>query len=357
MSLYHIAVIICVPFQRIQAATMHPKISVIIPCFNAERTIFQALLTVLQQSFQAFEIIVIDDGSSDRTLAEIGKISSLQIQVFSQMHQGASAARNRGITEATGGYIAFLDSDDRWDPGKLAAQYAAAQAHPECGLIYSWVNHVDCSGGGTRPASRELASGSVMPMLIQKNFLDTASNPLIRKDLIDRINGFDSRTDGAEDWDLFLRLAQATDFLAIPEVHVYYTVKRSEMGFYLKERGAIMALKKATLAAPSVAHLARDSRFNFYAYLTYRALLNPGDRQTSLTGLLFLIKAVLNRPSLTLRRAFYKSLIRGLVLALLPPSWESRAGIVLNRFRDLSSLLAATGQQKAGSKSGDKLTN
>ena len=114
-----------------------PTISVVIPAYNAEHTILDTIKSVQQQTFSDYEIIVINDGSEDRTLELVEQVEDSRVKVFSYSNGGLSTARNRGIARATGEYITFLDADDLWTPDKLEAQLAALQKHPEAGVAYS----------------------------------------------------------------------------------------------------------------------------------------------------------------------------------------------------------------------------
>ena len=109
-------------------------ISVIIPLYNKEKQIARTLQTVLEQTFQAFEIVIVDDGSTDGSVQEIEQIKDSRIRLIHQQNGGVSAARNRGITEARYDLVAFLDADDEWKPTYLETQYQLYQKYPECSV-------------------------------------------------------------------------------------------------------------------------------------------------------------------------------------------------------------------------------
>ena len=123
-----------------------PTISVIIPAFNAATTIQRTIGTVLQQSFTAWELIVIDDGSTDRTAELVREIRDDRIRLYSIVNAGVAAARNFGIEHASGSFIAFLDADDWWMTEKLMDQHAALLEDPAAGLAYSWTLFIDDEG-------------------------------------------------------------------------------------------------------------------------------------------------------------------------------------------------------------------
>jgi glycosyltransferase involved in cell wall biosynthesis len=125
---------------------MSPTISVIIPAYNAERTILETIASVQQQTFSNFELIVINDGSTDRTLELLNSLEDPRLKIFSYSNGGLPVARNRGIYHATGEFITFLDADDLWTPDKLELQLTALQQHSEAGVAYSWTHYMDEKG-------------------------------------------------------------------------------------------------------------------------------------------------------------------------------------------------------------------
>src|SRR5258708_3790649 len=115
---------------------MNPEISVVIPAYNRAKTIHEPIDGALAQEPKIFEIIVVDDGSSDKT-ADVVAMYGQPVRLVQKANGGVSSARNAGIKAAHGKYIAFLDSDDLWMPGKLAAKYAYLQSHPDIPLVYT----------------------------------------------------------------------------------------------------------------------------------------------------------------------------------------------------------------------------
>jgi len=128
--------------DRLGRAEVHqeqePLVSVVIPVYNGERYLGEAIDSVLRQSFAGSEIIVVDDGSTDRT-ADVATAYGSAVRYFRQHQSGSGAARNRGIEVARGSLFAFLDADDVWTPNKLAIQKSAFDADPELELVYSHV--------------------------------------------------------------------------------------------------------------------------------------------------------------------------------------------------------------------------
>src|ERR671932_1471107 len=184
-----------------------PLISVIIPVYNGEKTIKNTIDSVLNQSFTDFEVIVVNDGSQDLTLAVINEIKDARIRVFSFPNSGVSASRNRGLAEAKGEFISFLDADDLWTPDKLEAQLKALQENPEAAVAYSWTDYIDESGNSFPQSNHGNFSGHVFVKLLLADFVGNGSNPLIQKQALVEVGGFDESLVAGQDWDMWVRLA------------------------------------------------------------------------------------------------------------------------------------------------------
>jgi len=182
------------------------RVSVIIPAYNAERYIGEAIDSVLAQSHSDVECIVVDDGSTDRTAEIVGGYSD-RVRHIRQQNADRSAARNNGIAHATGKYISFLDADDLLLQGKLKEQVAFLEAHLEYDVVYSRVNYFRENGKRNYYVVRRVTpAGDIVPLLINTNFI-TMNSPLIRRAAVERVGGFDVTFSRYEDWDFLLRLA------------------------------------------------------------------------------------------------------------------------------------------------------
>ena len=262
-----------------------PLISVVIPAYNAEKTIKETIESVLEQTWTDLEIIVINDGSTDSTLEIVNGMDAPQLKVFSYANGGVSASRNRGIALAKGEYIAFLDADDLWTSDKLEAQFKALQDHPEAVLAYSWTDYIDEQGQFLYPGSHITVNGDVYAQLLLGNFLENGSNPLIRKDALTAIGNFDQSLPPAEDWDLFLRLAARYPFIAVPSAQVLYRISKNSASANIvrQEQQCLKVLERAYAQSPkSLQSLKKQSLANLYQYLTFKALESKQTRETSL---------------------------------------------------------------------------
>ncbi len=207
-----------------------PLVSVIIPAYNAEHFIAKTLESVLSQTYQNIEVLVIDDGSQDRT-AEIVQLitqKDSRLTLLQQENLGVAAARNTGINNSIGEFIAPLDADDIWYPQNLEKQVQCLlQAEQSVGLVYSWsvdINEEDKLTGDFRASNIE---GDVFKTLLCHNFLGNASSTLIRRSCVENIGGYNTQlktqdAQGCEDWDFYLRIAELYQFKVVPEFFIGY---------------------------------------------------------------------------------------------------------------------------------------
>lgn len=200
---------------------MHPKVSVVIPTYNRRMYVQKALDSVLSQTFNEFETIVVDDGSTDGTGDALRARYGDRIQYIWQENQGASVARNCGIDISKGIYIALLDSDDLWLPNKLATQVPILDANQHAVLVFSPAWSIG-SNGQHLPNSKVGAitheDDLTLESLCLTNRMGGApSTALIRRSALERVDGFDPTLQFSEDWDLWIRLRQLGSFIAIDE--------------------------------------------------------------------------------------------------------------------------------------------
>jgi hypothetical protein len=188
--------------------------SVVIPAYNAADTLGAAIDSVLAQTRPDFEVIVIDDGSTDDTAAVAAGFADPRVRVYSQENAGPSAARNRGIAQAVGEYVSSLDSDDLWLPDYLAEMGRALEENPRAGFAYTRAWVLDASdrfrtvptGAWHRPPTPMLPRDQFVSELLQECFVNA---PTIRRTALERVGGYDESLSHGEDWELWLRLANA----------------------------------------------------------------------------------------------------------------------------------------------------
>lgn len=204
---------------------MNPQISVVIPTYNRADKVQKAVKGVFAQTLPPFEIIVVDDGSSDGTEQSLRVAFPDRIRYYFQPNQGVSVARNRGIEEARGEWIAFLDSDDLWQRDKLEWQWRALeQVSPQCGACYTdvgFLNHTETrtmfqlAADNYRHAEEIGVNSEVLRLLVRPGgagMVVCLSSLLARRDLIRDLGGFDARLLYTEDSEFMFRLAMNTHF-------------------------------------------------------------------------------------------------------------------------------------------------
>ena len=182
-----------------------PRVSVIIPTYNRSWCLSEAIDSVLSQTFQNMELIVVDDGSTDETPALLSRYGD-HLRVLCQSNRGVSAARNGGIQTARGNLIAFLDSDDTWQPGKLARQVDFFDTHPDamiCQTEETWIRR----GVRVNPKRRHRKlSGWIFEASLAL-CLVSPSAVMMRRELLEGMGGFDESLPACEDYDLWLRVS------------------------------------------------------------------------------------------------------------------------------------------------------
>ncbi len=302
-----------------------PTISVIIPVYNSEKTIRETIESVLNQTFTDFELIIINDGSQDSSLEIISSIQDTRLKVFSYPNAGVSASRNRGIAQASGEFIAFLDSDDLWTADKLESQLQALQANPHAAVAYSWTDYIDRTGKFVCPGNHVTADGDVYEQLLLQNFLENGSTPLIRKEALIKVGDFDESLFGPEDWDIYLRLAANYQFVAVPKVQVLYRISANSVSsnVFRQASECLKVIERAFNQAPaSLQHLKKVSISNLYQYLVFKTIEGYPNRQQGVAAAKCLWLAIVNDPALLKKRSRLISIvfIKILAIILLPQS-------------------------------------
>ncbi len=190
-----------------------PKVSVIIPCYNSERFIRQTLESVLSQTFNDLEIIVVDDGSTDSTADIVNSFKDNRIVYHYKANQGLSSARNKGISLSQGEYIAFLDHDDIWLPEKLKIQLEVFTANQEAAMVFSDAYITDLNGKRIKRFFKISPpfKGKVFNKLLSDNFVPILT-VMLKRTVFEKTGLFNSNYKIAEDWDFFLRLAKNYSF-------------------------------------------------------------------------------------------------------------------------------------------------
>ncbi|MCC5642104.1 glycosyltransferase [Nostoc sp. CHAB 5824] len=307
----------------IQASKKLPVISVIIPAYNSEKTINHTIQSVLNQTFTDLELIVINDGSQDSTLAIVTQIQDPRIKVFSYSNAGGNVSRNRGLHRAVGEFVSFLDADDIWTPDKLQSQLKALQENITAKVAYSWTDYIDENGEFILSGKRVNVNGNVYEHLLLNNFLENGSNPLICRKALITLGGFDESLSAAQDWDMWLRLGSKFNFICVPSIQILYRISANSVSsnLFRQEKACLQVLSRAYKERPSTFNSTWNiSLANLYKYLTCKALQKPFNRKKGLAAARFLWKYFINDHSRLKNINFTSKLLLKILIILLLPT-------------------------------------
>jgi glycosyltransferase involved in cell wall biosynthesis len=312
-----------------------PLISVIVPAYNAEATVLETIDSIRHQTFSDFELIVIDDGSTDRTLARVQSVRDPRVRTFTCSNQGLAASRNRGIERSVGEFISFIDADDMWTPDKLELQLEALRRHPDVALAYSWTAFVDSGGRFLFAKEPSWFEGDVyMDLLRNCNFLASGSNILVRRNCVIAVGGFDTSLEAAHDWDFGLRIAARWPFAVVPRYQILYRISEHAMSANAAraERNCLLLCEKAFGTLPAVRTRNRaESLASVKQYVAFLYLSRT-------TGLDFrkqagrkLAESIWLYPRILLTLKTWHLLMTSLLLAVLPLRKRRRVVMMLLR--------------------------
>jgi glycosyltransferase involved in cell wall biosynthesis len=238
-----------------------PEVSVVLAVHDQARWIGETIASVRAQTFTDWELVVVDDGSTDGTADVVAGVADARVRLLRQPRAERAAARNRGVAATTAPLVAFLDGDDLWRPEKLARQVAALRAAPAAGLCYTVARFVD-AGGRPLPLRKPPRGivGPLFPGLLRGNAIILAS-VVVRRTALDAVGGFDETLPafGCEDWDLWLRIARRHPAIAIDDELTLYRQHSGNTA-----RGVVLASALAVIdrrwADPETARVAGISR-------------------------------------------------------------------------------------------------
>ena len=236
---------------------LHPlaimTVSVVIPTYNRAHTVLDAVRSVLTQRFGDLEVIVVDDGSTDDTARRLATVADSRVQYVVGEHAGVSAARNLGVSKSSGKLIAFLDSDDRWYPAKLAGEVSFLRRHPEVDVVFSDLEkrHGDVVFPSfmrqTAVFSRRLRNASYpdglvlepreMRLILLEEVPIKPSALTLRRAAFEAVGGFDERWSSSEDWEFLLRLARHHRFAYLDRPLAVLTISPDSLHLVDKSRG------------------------------------------------------------------------------------------------------------------------
>jgi len=253
-----------------------PELSIVIPSYNHGAFVSQAVHSVLTQTYRDFELIVVDDGSTDETAVVLSQLDDRRLRVLTQENQGAHAAINRGLGAAGGAYLAILNSDDTFHPQRFEKMVPILRQNPRLGLLASYIEVVDREGrtlgvkhgyGDLEPWLLEhpersfRATPDLRCALLTENYLATTSNYLFSSGTYRAIGGF-LPLRFAHDWDFALRVAREAEIALVPEALIRYRVHG---GNTITENQAAMIFEICWILA---VHLPRSTTTSWFTALS-----------------------------------------------------------------------------------------
>ena len=307
-----------------------PKISVIIPTYNSSTTIGETLNSVFNQTFKDFEIILINDGSTDDLNLVLQNFQDVRLKVFNYPNGGLAIARNRGVEQANGKYLAFLDADDLWHEDKLKTHLEALETarriNPKVAVAYSWSYFLDNETQQCFEDDAVSFQGNVLGELLQSNFIASGSNILVSCEAVLSTGFFNQSCEGAADWDYWLRLAQQWEYILIPERQVFYRQSRTSMSSNVPkmEQEQLRVINEIFPSLPSnLQPIKSIALSNIYLYSAKLYSRQPPSTENASQLRKKLFKAIVTHPGHLKKRDTYILLIKGCILQALPRSWSN----------------------------------
>ena len=221
-----------------------PLVSVVIPCYNAERFLAETIESALAQTYRPIEVIVVDDGSSDNT-AQIAQ--SYPTRFITQKNGGVSAARNNGIRQSRGKYILFLDHDDRLLPQAVEIGVDLLERNPDCPMAVGEHRYIGPNGEALGHSGKCATGRDPYLMLLEHNFVETPCSALHRRSSFSSVGMFDETLHGAEDHELYLRIARSGTIIAhdhqVSEYRQHETNSSRDAGLMLLVSHRVMQME------------------------------------------------------------------------------------------------------------------
>ncbi len=256
-----------------------PEVSIVMPTFNVAPFVRTAVESVRRQSFPDFELVVVDDGSTDGTPDIVAGIDDPRVWLIRRLHESPVAALNFGVEAARGAYIGFLDGDDWWMENKLETHLRFLRAHPESDLTFSQSRIVDEQGRDTGLSTRPWNGVLTFSRLLADNVIGNGSAVVLRREALAQVGLFDRNLEGCYDLDLWLRVARQRpgNIHCIPEELTVYRRRAAQLtkDVAMMERAWLRLLDKMKRLEPErtlrVANTASSNMYRFLAYTAYES--------------------------------------------------------------------------------------
>ena len=231
------------------------SVSIVITSFNHGAFLAEAIRSAQTQTHPLIEIIVVDDGSTDDSVTVAGKFPA--VRCITVRHQGLAAARNTGFKYSTGRFVVFLDADDRLSPSAIESGLAALSAHPECGFVYGHYTLIDNDGRPISFVPPPCSQTSDFSSLLQRNHIGMHAAVMYRREVLDKVGGFNTRLQACEDYDLYLR---ASRFFAF-RCHHRHVAEYRQHGSNMSNDAALMLRASTSILRSQRVHVTGNPRY------------------------------------------------------------------------------------------------
>ncbi len=278
----------------------NPLVSIIIPAYKAAAYIEETINSVLQQTYQHWELLIVDDGSPDHQDDLIWPYveADKRVQYVQQQNSGVSVARNNGFSQSKGELIAFLDADDVWLPQNLEKKIALFHQDPDLGLVHSDLAVIDSASNLTGEIKCGKA-GYILDDLLAwtGTCVPTPSSILVKREVVEKVGGFDPKLSNAADQEFFFRVANAYKIGRVPEVTWHYRIHANNMhsNIEVMERDALLAYQRA-----EENNLFKTKAFRNQCFANMYWIVGAswwGDGKNKTKGLRYLLKATRTNPA------------------------------------------------------------
>ena len=323
------------------------RLSVVVPSFDTAPYVRETLRSLCAQTVRDLEIVVVDDGSRDDSLAVLAGVADARLTVVAQANRGLAGSRNTGVLLARAEHIGFCDADDVWDPHKAAKHLAVLDAAPRVGLTFSYSAYLDADG---RPTGQFLISRRHAPSardIIRRNHIGNGSTVVMRKEIFRRCGLFDETLGSCEDFEMWVRAAACTPYTVhlLPEALTGYRVRPGSMSTTYDDfiGGYARALERFRGYVPGMTRRDADRSFAECLRIASRKAFSNGQIRLSRA---FFFDAVRHAPDLPLRdvRAFGMLALHlgalALPASLQPRMYRGVRGVLRHAFRTMPALRA-----------------
>ena len=286
-------------------AMVKPLVSVIIPCYNAEKYIVETIQSVISQTYENLEIIVINDGSTDRSVELIQTIIDPRCKLISVENGGVSKARNIGIKASKGDFIAFLDADDLYQKTNIEEKIVFLQQHPSLALVHSFEEVFDSESKQIIEIAKG-KKGKVLNTLLslKEKVIHSPSSVVIRRELLDKIGGFNEKLSTSADWEFWVRSAKQSSFGMLPKALTKYRIHDAQMHMNVSKMEHDMLLSFQLHKDEGTFGTQQFYKLCLAKLELTLALSYIGDNKKYIKGMNFILRSIFHSPKPLLNRFF-----------------------------------------------------